>query len=170
MNRNKHRAWSLIFWTGTALSVDLLAVRTGHALPVAPAAFLVGPALAAPFSAGRPRLDRKFGLSPDIDQIWAPGMPRNNYEWTGHRGFTHRIWFACVLSFFCAVLPSLWAMDRTDPKSWSLIVPLICSPMNGWWSHLAGDMIYGRLKVGVYSWKLGRFWTWNIGLGWKDTA
>jgi hypothetical protein len=27
-------------------------------------------------------------------------------------------------------------------------------------------MIYGRIKVGVWSWKLGRWWHWNIGLGW----
>jgi hypothetical protein len=44
------------------------------------------------------------------------------------------------------------------------------SPINGWWSHLFGDMIFGRIKFGLWSFKLGRFWHWNVGLGWTTNG
>lgn len=162
-----HRAFSGAFWLGSTLVLDYAVVRTGHSAPVHPVAVLGGTFIAPWFSAGHLRT-RVPGLSPDLDHMWAPGPPARDYDWRRHRGFTHRVWFASLLSLVFAFLPALAVSRRiADPLLLTILVPLICAPVNGWWSHLFGDMIYGRIKVGWYFPRLGRFWTWNIGLGWE---
>lgn len=111
---------------------------------------LIGAPLAVPMSAGK--------QSPDIDHQFWPGPPRagadgRRYTLWGHRGITHRYWFASLLTVPLGLLPVLVLAHRGVPWFWW---PLALAPISGWWSHLAGDQIYGRLRV------LGR----ARGLGW----
>jgi membrane-bound metal-dependent hydrolase YbcI (DUF457 family) len=162
MMRKTHRAFAGAFWLGSSLVVDATAVRLGHPAPFTPVVVIAGLFIAPVFSAGKPTLDKRFGVSPDIDHIWAPGPPRKNYDWKGHRGFTHRIWFAFLVSLLTGILPFLALIRSGTPAA--MAVTVFAVP-NGWWSHLVGDMIFGRIKMGVWSFRLGRFWTWNVGLG-----
>jgi hypothetical protein len=172
MMRKTHRAFAVVFWLGSTLTVDALAVKSGHEAPFSPAVVAAGPLLAMPFSAGAPKLTKKFGLSPDMDQMWAPGPPRNHYDWRYHRGFTHRVWFASLLSLLFGIAPFLALCRQGLPIG---VASLALAPANGWWSHLAGDCIYGRIKFGIWTkaWDsesrrtVWRWWHWNIGLGWK---
>lgn len=147
--KKTHRAYAGAFWLGTTLAVDAVAFKLGNDLPVHPAVVAIGTAIAPFFSSGN--------LSPDMDHQWAPGPPRRNYDWRGHRGFTHRFWFACVLSVLFALVPYL-ALIRADVPF--EIASFAFAPVNGWWSHLSGDMIFGRLLI------LGKAY----GLGWETNG
>lgn len=147
MMRKTHRAFSSTFWLGSTLAVNGIGYETGH-MWVNPIVAGLGFLVVQPFSAGK--------LSPDIDHQWAPGPPRRNYDWRYHRGFTHRVWFAAFLTALWAV-PLVWVLRHTGSVYTSSVVALWAAPAGGWWSHLAGDMIYGRLRI------LGR----PVGLGWE---
>lgn len=159
MMRKTHRAFAGAFWLGSTLLVDGLALKSGHEAPISPAVVAVGLFVAPLYSSGK--------SSPDMDHQWAPGPPRNHYDWRYHRGFTHRIWFASVLTVLIGILPFLALTVHGVPPAYASIV---FAPVNGWWSHLFGDMIFGRIKVGVWSFRLGRFWHWNVGLGWTTNG
>lgn len=143
-----HRAFSGAFWLGSTLLVNELGHWVGSQDPVIqPAVIVAGFVIAPWFSAGR-------NFSPDIDQRWAPGPPRLNYDWRYHRGFTHRVWFATLLTFVFGLVPVLVMRGSGVRFEFASIG---FAPINGWWSHLAGDMIYGRILI------LGR----ARGLGWR---
>lgn len=159
MMRKTHRAFAGAFWLGSTLAVDALAVRAGYSAPISPVVVATGLFVAPLFSSGI--------TSPDMDHQWAPGPPRRNYDWKGHRGFTHRFWFAGLLSGVFGFLPFALLLWLGLPVAFASVA---FAPANGWWSHLFGDMIFGRIKFGLWSFKLGRFWTWNIGLGWTTNG
>lgn len=141
-----HRIYSTVFWLGTTGAVNGIAIETGHDPIFNIVVVAIGVFMARPFSSG------KF-LSPDMDQRWAPGPPRNHYDWRFHRGWTHRVWFATLLTVLFSILPMV-ACQRVGMSS-GIYVALL-APVAGWWSHLSGDMIYGRIKI------LGS----PVGLGW----
>jgi membrane-bound metal-dependent hydrolase YbcI (DUF457 family) len=146
--RKTHRAFSGVFWLGITLAVNELGARAGaQDWLIHPAVIVAGVVIAPWFSAGR-------WLSPDIDHRWAPGPPRQNYHWRYHRGFTHRVWFASVLTLVFGLVPFMGLLGAGLPAA---LATVAFAPVNGWWSHLAGDMIYGRIKI------LGA----ARGLGWR---
>lgn len=151
MMKRTHEAWSLVFWLGTTLTLEAVYRRAGVPEAVAPAIAVLGAPLAVPMSAGR--------QSPDVDHLFWPGPPRcdpgtnRRYTLWGHRGITHRYWFAALVSVPAGLLPVLVLARLGVPWYW---LPLALAPVSGWWSHLAGDQIYGRLRV------MGR----ARGLGW----
>jgi len=143
-----HRAFSGVFWLGTCLAVNWVGRELGaQDWVINPGVILAGFFIAPWFSAGR-------YCSPDIDHRWAPGPPRNHYDWRYHRGFTHRVWFASTLTMLAGLFPFMALLGNGVPAGTAL---LAFAPVNGWWSHLAGDMIYGRILI------LGR----ARGLGWR---
>lgn len=158
MLADTHRAWAAAWWLGVTLAVDAAAAWAGSSAPVGPAAVAAGVIVAPLFSAGRGlpprRVDRygrprgrdwtQLGVSPDIDHRWAPGPPRRSYDWRGHRGWTHRPWFAAVVTVVSGVLPWLIAVAGGASPATAAV---LFAPAAGWWSHLSGDMIYGRLPV-----------------------
>jgi len=149
--KRTHRAYAITYTLGTTYCLNAAAVGTGHDLLVNPMSAAVAAFGAQFFASGN--------LSPDIDHTWAPGPPRRGYAIGGHRGLTHRPWFALILSFLWG-LPGLYLVSRVPEASATISASLwaIWSfPLFGWWSHLSGDMIYGRIKV------LGR----ARGLGWE---
>lgn len=143
MLKRTHEAFSGTFWLGGTLGINLISYKLGNELPVHPAIALVGIIGAVPFSAGK--------NSPDIDHIWWPGFPKRGYPLWGHRGITHRFWFASLLT-----LPFLVPFMLAHRTEFSILGPLFLTLPAGWWSHLFGDMIYGRLRI------CGRVY----GLGW----
>jgi len=157
--RKTHRAFAGAFWLGSTLALDGLALKSGHDVPVSPVVVAAGVFVAPLFSSGI--------MSPDMDHQWAPGPPRNHYDWRFHRGFTHRVWFATVLTMVCGLIPFMGLLHAGLSAS---VGTLAFAPVNGWWSHLFGDMIFGRIKFGVWSFRLGRFWHWNVGLGWTTNG
>lgn len=188
MLADTHRAWAVAWWLGGTLALDAATVALDRAPAVHPAAVLAGVAVAPLFSAGRGlpprrwdkhgrRLPRDWGLlgiSPDVDQRWWPGPPRHGYHWRGHRGVTHRPWFATVVTLVFGVVPYLAVLRAGVPAPVGVVV---FAPAAGWWSHLSGDMLYGRLPVwGVaVRWRLVDgvwrrrvvWWRYIVGLGWK---
>jgi hypothetical protein len=145
MMKKTHRAYAGAFWMGSSLLVDGLAVRSGHSVPISPPVVAVGLFVAPLFSSGK--------LSPDVDHTWAPGPPRNHYDWRYHRGFTHRVWFAAVLTLVSGLAPFLALLHAGLPVALATVAFV---PVTGWWSHLSGDMIFGRILI------LGK----AHGLGW----
>lgn len=150
MMRRTHEAFAGVWWLGLTAAVDGGCAALGHPPVVSVTAVALGWPAAIPFSAGH--------NSPDGDQLIWPGPPRNHYQWNGHRGITHRVWFAVVVTTVWCVLTFLpfYTAYGFIPMP-SLVVPLVLAPVAGWWSHLAGDMIYGRIKIA------GR----ARGLGWE---
>ena len=148
MMRKTHRAFASAFWLGSSLAVDALAIRAGISAPISPAVVVAGVLVAPVFSAGK--------TSPDIDRMWAPGPPTKTYDWKGHRGFTHRFWFASVLGAASIGLYFL-LLGGGLPAS---LATFAFVPVVGWWSHLFGDMIFGRLLI------LGE----KVGLGWETNG
>jgi membrane-bound metal-dependent hydrolase YbcI (DUF457 family) len=146
MMRVTHRAFCGAFIVGGTLLVDALASRAGHGIPINLGTVLGLAITATPFSAGK--------SSPDIDHLWAPGPPRQNYDWKFHRGWTHRFWFANTLLLITGILPYVFLTLHGVPSAFAQVV---FGPSLGWTSHLFGDMIYGRILV------MGQ----PIGLGWK---
>ena len=142
-----HQAFSGVFWLGTTLAVNQVAQRAGYDAPFHPAVVVAGVFIAPVFSSGR-------WLSPDMDHRWAPGPPRGNYNWRYHRGFTHRLWFAFMLTGLFGILPFSFLLGAGFPTGFAIAVFV---PINGWWSHLAGDMIYGRILILGTAYGLG--WT-----------
>jgi membrane-bound metal-dependent hydrolase YbcI (DUF457 family) len=138
-----HRIWSATMWLGIAAVVDVTAARTGHGIPLPVVEIGIGLPLAMLTSGGT-------RFSPDRDLRWAPGFPRPGYHWKGHRGWTHRWWFAGVLVLLTAAGAVLSGHASFLP---------IWAPVFGWCTHLVGDMIFGRLRV------LGkaRGWGWDTG-------
>lgn len=147
MMRETHEPFGVAWWLGTTLAATYVAHEAGWAQPFHPVSVVIGAPLAAAFAAGR--------NSPDIDHAWAPGPPRRGYHWAGHRGITHRVWFASLLTALC-VAGIGWLHLQVPDVPVGLLTWLL-GPLGGWWSHLAGDMIYGRIKI------LGR----ARGLGWE---
>jgi hypothetical protein len=153
MMKRTHQAFAGVFWLSGTLAADFVSVHLGHGEVVSAGMVALGWPLAVPLSAGR--------NSPDMDQMWWPGPPRcepgsqRRYYWRGHRGLTHRVWFACVVTVALLAVPLLVA-SRIGPLSWWL-AELQLALISGWWSHLAGDMIYGRIRIA------GR----ARGLGWR---
>lgn len=162
MMRKTHRAFAGAFWLGSTLAVDALALRSGHSAPFSPVVVATGLLTAPMFSSGK--------SSPDVDHVWAPGPPQKNYDWKGHRGFTHRVWFASFLTLLTGVLPYCFLLSTGLPPG---IASGIFAPVIGWWSHLAGDMIFGRILIAGT--KCGLGWETN-GLAekggklWRDPA
>jgi membrane-bound metal-dependent hydrolase YbcI (DUF457 family) len=169
MMRKGHKWFAPIpLLAGTAVANGILIWRGFETLAPSLVACATAP-LAKPFSAGR--------NSPDIDHLWAPGPPRN-YHWKGHRGITHRVWFACLLTtiWTLAFMLPYW---RYDWPGWTLwLLPVWLVPMSGWWSHLFGDMLFGRLPVHYPRRRWARrvdgtwgkrwvMWSVNVGTGWK---
>lgn len=150
MMKRTHRSYAIAFTLGTTLGVNVLLSAAGSGFIAHPAAVGLSAVGAQFFSSGN--------LSPDMDHVWAPGPPRKGYHWAGHRGFTHRVWFASLLSLLWGV-PGAFVVSRVsqdDPAVFASLWALWSFPLFGWWSHISGDMIYGRLPV------LGR----ARGLGW----
>lgn len=192
MLADTHRAWAVAWWLGVTLGADAAAAAVGRGPVVGPGAVLTGIAVAPLFSAGRGlpprRFDRygrprrrdwgKLGISPDIDQRWAPGPPMRGYDWRGHRGWTHRAWFASVLTVVAGLVPFALAARAGVPGP---AAAGVFAPVAGWWSHLSGDMVYGRLPVhlfgrwrvlGIHRWGLTSVYRWGlrrfvVGLGWE---
>lgn len=146
MLKRTHEAFSGVFWLGGTLCVNLVGYRAGYGMPVNPVIAIAGVALAIPFSAGK--------NSPDIDHIWWPGFPKRGYPLWGHRGITHRFWFASLLT-----MPFLILFMLTKDSALYILAPLIWALPAGWWSHLFGDMIYGRLLIFGHPYGLG----WRTG-------
>jgi hypothetical protein len=94
MMKRTHQAFAGVFWLSGTLAADFVSVHLGHGEVVSAGMVALGWPLAVPLSAGR--------NSPDMDQMWWAGPPRcepgsqRRYYWRGHRGLTHRVWFACV--------------------------------------------------------------------------
>ena len=140
-----HRWFGAGFWLAGTVALDAAAGVAGADPVVHPVVAVVAAPLAASFADGR--------NSPDVDQLWAKGPPRRGYHWRGHRGWTHRPWFAVVLTAVTALLAWRLAGQGVDPDA----LPVVFAPVAGWWSHLLGDMIYGRILV------FGE----PVGLGWE---
>ena len=149
MMKRTHEAFSGVWWLGGCLAVNEAAIQLSYHPPVHPLIAATGLVLCVPFSAGK--------NSPDIDHMWAPGPPSPNYDWKRHRGITHRFWFGLwVINVFVLYLPLAFAYYI---NMWVWLVPLIFALPSGWWSHLFGDMIYGKLLIlGV---RVGLGWTTN---------
>lgn len=151
-----HRAFSGTFWLAGTLGLEIVYRRAGAPPGAATAVALAGYPLAPLMSSGR--------TSPDVDHLIWPGPPRydpvdkskypRRYYWRGHRGITHRVWFALAVTLPFGVLPAL-VLHRLGVPWWA--VPLALAPVAGWWSHLAGDMIYGRIRIAGRAYGLG--WT-----------
>lgn len=158
MLKRTHEAYAPVPWlVGTGL-LDVASLLIDHHLLVQPVVALLGVPLTRPFAAGL--------NSPDMDQRWAPGRPRDRYNWRYHRGFTHRLWFALW------IITPLWAglMVWGLLSPWPLLVlaaPLAMAPPAGWWSHLIGDVWFGRLPVYllIYKWGRWRWWRFIVGRG-----
>ena len=151
MMKKTHRAYAISYTLGATLGVNALAVASGHDLLVNPGATAIAAFGAQFFASGN--------LSPDVDHTWAPGPPRKGYAIGGHRGLTHRPWFAVILSLLWG-LPGVYLISKVPGATGPIFVSLCAIwsfPLFGWWSHLSGDMIYGRIKV------MGR----PRGLGWE---
>ena len=105
-----HVVWGVSTWL--AATAPLAVWRPALVVPVAAAGVVVTPFT----SAGRG--------SPDVDRVWAPGRG-GLHHWRNHRGFTHRVWFASLLTVVgvavCAVLP---------PPGWLVVTAALW----GWWS------------------------------------
>jgi hypothetical protein len=150
-----HRAFAGTWWLAATLGLELIYRRAGAPAGAATAVSLAGYPLAPLMASGK--------TSPDVDHVWWPGPPRAEpgdvglhkrryYVW-GHRGLTHRVWFAFVVTLVVGVLPALVLLRLGTPV---YAVPLVLAPAVGWWSHLAGDMIYGRIRIAGTA----------VGLGW----
>lgn len=144
MLKRTHEAFSGVFWLGGTLVVNLASYRTTGDMAVNTGIALVGTVCVIPTSAGK--------QSPDIDHIWWPGFPKKGYPLWGHRGITHRFWFASLLTTPFLILTLLL---HDSGLGWA--APLSLTLPAGWWSHLLGDMIYGRLRILGHSYGLG--WT-----------
>lgn len=146
MLKRTHEAFAGVCWLGGTLGINLVAYKTGNDAPVNAFVALTGTLLAIPFSAGK--------NSPDIDHMWWPGFPKKGYPWNSHRGITHRFWFATLI-----ITPPFLILAYVGHRLLGFpiwVIPLFFALPAGWWSHLFGDMIYGRLRV------CGR----PFGLGW----
>lgn len=145
MLKRTHEAFSGVFWSGGTLCLNLTALKLGYEIPVQFGAVLAGFLLAIPFSAGK--------NSPDFDQLIWPGPPKRDYYWKGHRGITHRFWFATLI-ISLPFLIAWWISRDLIPSYWT---PIFFALPVGWWSHLFGDMIYGRILIAGHPYGLG--WT-----------
>lgn len=151
-----HQAFSGTWWLGISLALEPAYRMAGAPAGAALAVSLAGYPLAPLMSRGK--------TSPDVDHLFWPGPPRaepsdrgrhqHRYYWRGHRGVTHRVWFASLITVLLGLLPVLVLLKVGVP---GYVVPLALAPVAGWWSHLAGDMIYGRIRIA------GR----AVGLGWE---
>jgi hypothetical protein len=142
-----HMAWAPVFTLGLADACDFISLRLDHVEFLNPGVVAVVAVTSVYTSHGR-------WFSPDMDQRWAPGRPRQNYNWRFHRGITHRVWFASMLTLLFGILPMVVLQRIGVPR---YLCYSVLGPMAGWWSHLSGDMIYGRIKI------MGS----PIGLGWQ---
>lgn len=71
-------------------------------------------------------------LIPDWLQINIPGLNKRVKGIAGHRGFTHWLITAWVVS---------WAVSEIQPPSWGLPVPPGAFVLGGWLSHIALDAL-----------------------------
>lgn len=138
MMGSTHRAYAFTFTTGIAFAVNAVTAVAHDKYAITIPAIVIAGLSSMYFSSGK--------FSPDIDRTWAPGPPRRGYHWRGHRGWTHRVWFASFLSVVWLALAA--QVLSVHPVLMSADVWYVWSaPLLGWWSHLSGDMIYGRLPV-----------------------
>lgn len=125
MMGDTHRWLAGTWWLGGVLAANSAGAG------IRPSVALAGAVIAHVFGAGR--------LSPDADLTWLQHL--------GHRQATHRpdttavYLTAATMAVWVAVL--LFAPAESRPLHW-----LVWAPVTGWWSHLAGDMVYGRCPVG----------------------
>jgi hypothetical protein len=122
-----HRPLGSAWWLAGALAVDAVAAPFG-ASPVNPLVAVLGAAIAPVFAAGR--------WSPDADTTWLSRL--------GHRQATHRPDTTAVA--LTAATAVLWVPA-------AIVLPfglaaLAWAPVAGWWSHLAGDFLFGRIPFG----------------------
>lgn len=160
MMKRTHRSYAIAFTLGTTLGLNVLTTAAGSGFVAHPAAVGLAAFGSQFFSSGN--------LSPDVDHSWAPGPPRRrklpngkivSYHWSGHRGWTHRLWFAAVFGLVWG-LPGVLFVSRvseSDPGIFASLWIVWAFPIFGWVSHISGDMIYGRLPI------FGRV----RGLGWE---
>jgi hypothetical protein len=150
MMKRTHEAFSAVWWLGGTAIVNGITCMESHSLGVAPAVVVIGVAIARPLSAGN--------NSPDMDHLWWPGPPKRGYPLRSHRGITHRVWFASLITtiWLLMTVGALYKVLGHIPYP-AYLIPLFFAPLDGWWSHLAGDMIYGRILI------LGK----PRGLGWE---
>jgi hypothetical protein len=144
MLKRTHEAFSGTFWQGGCLCLNMASLAVSSKPLVNLGAIITGTLVTIPFSAGK--------NSPDCDQLIWPGPPRKGYYWKGHRGITHRVWFAFVVITMPFIAIAVWIAAFLP----AMILPLLFALPAGWWSHLMGDMIYGRILI------CGR----PYGLGW----
>lgn len=146
MMKDTHDEFAAPFWLGTTLVVNLVA--PGQPVPLLVA--VVGALLTQGFLA----LAGGKLASPDRDLRTWNERPKAGYPLWGHRGITHRWWFASIVVTLIGLLPlALLVLLAGVPWRYALLVLV---PASNWCSHLAGDMWFGRLKV------LGK----SRGLGW----
>ena len=149
-----HRPMGSAWWLGGIAAANLAGAG------INPVVALTGAAIAPVFAAGR--------LSPDADLTWLRHL--------GHRRLTHRPDTTAV------------ALTAVSLAAWvplALVLPfhlhlLLLAPVTGWWSHLVGDAIFGRIPCGRVLGAVlrqflgrhicpldptGRYYCW-FGLGW----
>ena len=124
-----HRALGAAWWLAGCLTLN----AAGPGL-VNPVMALTGAAIAPVFAAGR--------ASPDADMTWLSDL--------GHRQGTHRprtaAWLTVATAVACgAAWLWLWLNGRGDLDP---LLPVVWAPVTGWWSHLLGDAVFGRIPLG----------------------
>jgi hypothetical protein len=120
-----HREMASSWWLGGVLLVEALGAD------VHPAVALTGAVIARRFGYGR--------FSPDADTSWLSHL--------GHRQVTHRPGTAATLT---AVTCLAWAVLAVAvPVRYGVLLPLVWAPVTGWWSHLVGDAVFGRIPLGA---------------------
>jgi len=147
-----------VWWLAGVAATNLAGAHTN------PGVALAGALIAPVFAAGR--------WSPDADQTWLAHL--------GHRRSTHRPDTTAVA--LTVVSLAVWA-PLAVVLPWGLHL-LALAPVTGWWSHLVGDSIFGRIPCGqalgsllrsILGWHIcpldptGRYWCW-IGLGWETNG
>lgn len=117
-----HRQLGATWWL-------VLTVGANHAgAHIHPATALAGAVVAARCSYGR--------WSPDADTTWLAGL--------GHRQATHRPGTAGWLT---VVTLTVWLAVWLAAGPPTPILDILWAPVTGWWSHLLGDAIFGRIPV-----------------------
>jgi hypothetical protein len=153
-----HKAFGAVWWLTGVAAANL----TGA--DINPVVALTGAAVAPVFAAGR--------WSPDADQTWLSHL--------GHRRATHRPDTTAVALTIVSL--AVWApLALALPAGIHL---LALAPVAGWWSHLIGDAVFGRIPCGPALGRplrrvlgrrvcprdpTGRYWCW-VGLGWDTNG
>lgn len=117
-----HRRLGAAWWLGGVLAANTVGAG------IHPLIAFGGAAVAPVFAAGR--------WSPDADVTWLAHL--------GHRRATHRPdTTAAALTVITFVVWVPLAFLAPAGLAW-----LVWAPVAGWWSHLVGDAMFGRIPVG----------------------